>query len=354
MTIEYRFPELGESIHDVEVAEVLVRCGDEIEIDQSVLEVETEKARIEIPCPHAGRVVSVHVAKGDTIQVGSILLTISARLETGSPSELQQNDTPSVPAATARSLARSEAANSEKTGAELPDFSRFGPVERKRLSRLQLGAANQLCKSWQLVPHATHHDLADITELELARQKFLQAAGAEGTKVTLTSIVIKACVQLLVEMPHFNASLDCETDEIVLKRYYHIGVAVDTQFGLTVPVIHDVDKKSILEIAEDLKRLAGKARRHKLELTELRGASFTVTNVGGIGGTSMTPIVNHPEVAILGLARARKQPEFVDGALTERLMLPLSLSFDHRVINGADAARFAARLSASLNTTRLS
>lgn len=402
MTIAFRFPVLGENIHDVTVTEVLVKCGDQIVIDQSVLEVETEKAHVNIPCPYAGRVESVHITSGTTVRAGSILLTIS---ELSKP-DRRQNEIAYSPNAEPRSPANASAhpaidteavstissfaarlgidlrdvpgtnadgsvsqedvesyirealtvrqsAESAKTCMQLPDFSCFGPVEREKLSQRRITAAGQLNKSWQHIPHVTHHDLADITELEITRQKYLQTKSQNCPKVTLTSIVVKACLQLLVEMPHFNSSLDSERNELVLKRYYHLGVAVDTELGLVVPVIHDVDKKSISEIASELSRLTIKARQGKLNLQEMQGASFTVTNLGGIGGTALTPIVNQPEVAILGLARARSQPIFVDGVLTERLMLPLAISFDHRVINGADAARFLVRLSASLNTISL-
>jgi pyruvate dehydrogenase E2 component (dihydrolipoamide acetyltransferase) len=404
MTIEFRFPVLGENIHDVTVTEVLVKCGDQIVIDQTVLEVETEKAHINIPCPYAGRIESVHITSGATIRAGSILLTISE----SSKHDRQQNEIASSPSATSHSPTNAAAhqtietetetgasvfdfaarvgvdlrdvrgtntdgsisqedvesymrevmtakrtAESARTSIQLPDFSCFGPVDREKLSQRRITAAGQLHKSWQHIPHVTHHDIADITELEQTRQRYLQNKSQDGPKVTLTSIVLKACVQLLIEMPHFNSSLDAERDELVLKRYYHIGVAIDTEFGLVVPVIHDVDKKSIPKIASDLVRLTSKARQGKLNLQEMRGASFTVTNLGGIGGTALTPIVNQPEVAILGLARARSQPVFVDGVCTERLILPLSISFDHRVINGADAARFLVRLSTSLNTTSL-
>ena len=403
MTIEFRFPVLGDNIHDVTVTEVLVKSGDQIVIDQTVLEVETEKAHVNIPCPYAGRIESVHVTSGATIREGSILLTISESSE----SDRQQNEITSSHDSTSHSvmndpgyeavdtqtgetvfdfaarfgvdlrdvqgtsadgsvsqedvesyvrevMTAKRTVESARTRAQLPDFSCFGPVDREKLSQRRITAASQLHKSWQHIPHVTHHDIADITELEENRQRYLQHKSQDCPKVTLTSILVKACVQLLVEMPHFNSSLDAERDELVLKRYYHIGVAIDTEFGLVVPVIHDADKKTIPEIARELVRLTGKARQGKLNLQEMRGASFTVTNLGGIGGTALTPIVNQPEVAILGLARARSEPVFMDGVLTERLMLPLAISFDHRVINGADAARFLVRLSASLATTSLS
>jgi len=398
MTIEFRFPVLGDNIHDVTVTEVLVKSGDQIVIDQTVLEVETEKAHINIPCPYAGRIESVHITSGATIRAGSILLTISE----SSKQDRQQNEIAPNSRATSHSPTNATAsrtdetvtgasvldfaarvgvdlrdvrgtnadgsvsqedvesyvrevmtAKSARTSVQLPDFRCFGPVEREKLSQRRITAAGQLLKSWQHIPHVTHHDIADITELERTRQRYLQNKSQACPKVTLTSIVVKACVQLLVEMPHFNSSLDTERDELVLKRYYHIGVAIDTEFGLVVPVIHDVDKKTIPEIASDLVRLTIKARQGKLNLQEMQGASFTVTNLGGIGGTALTPIVNQPEVAILGLARARSEPVFADGVLTERLMLPLSISFDHRAINGADAARFLVRLSTSLETTSL-
>ncbi len=230
----------------------------------------------------------------------------------------------------------------------LPDFTQFGPVERKKLSKLNRTSADQLSRSWNLIPHVTQHDLADVTELDMVRRKYMESGGKDGPKITVTAVILKACVQLLHDSPEFNSSLDMETGELVLKNYYHIGIAVDTEHGLVVPVIRDADQKSILEIAAELTELAERARSRKLKLAEMQGASFTITNLGGIGGTSFTPIVNHPEVAILGLSRSRSQPAYVDGELQERLMLPLSLSYDHRVVNGAEAARFVVRLAALL------
>ncbi len=228
-----------------------------------------------------------------------------------------------------------------------PDFSQFGPVERQPLNKIYRAAANNLHGSWSTIPHVTQHDLADVTELENARKRYVQSS-PKSPRITMTAIMIKAVVGVLKAFPHFNSSLDMETGEWVLKRYYHIGVAVDTPKGLVVPVIHNCDHKNVLQVAAELIDLAKRARERKLKSAEMRGASFTITNLGGIGGTYFTPIVNHPQVAILGLSRGQKQLKLQDGKVIERMMLPLSMSYDHRAINGADAARFIVKLSASL------
>ncbi len=433
MSIEFRLPELGENIEEAEIAEVLVKEGDHIDAEQSVMELETEKAVLELPCPHAGRVTKIHVSEGESVKVGSVILTIDDAADgeaaesaatteatappaqpehsppaeavveeadppaqtvaiteekpsparTGPPSDtMGLTDQPPPPAGPAtRRFARklgvdlhavtgtgpegriseedvqdyvrnrfqaADAASPVRAVPPLPDFTQFGPVERQRLNKLSRTAADQLSTSWQVIPHVTQHDSADITELEAVRRQYLETTGKSGPKITMTAIAIKACVQILTEMPQVNSSLDVETGELILKQYYHIGVAVDTEHGLVVPVVQDADRKSILEIADELTQLAERARERKLVLAEMQGATFTITNLGGIGGTAFTPIVNYPEVAILGMSRARKQPTLADGELQERLMLPLSLSYDHRVINGADAARFVVRLSALL------
>jgi pyruvate dehydrogenase E2 component (dihydrolipoamide acetyltransferase) len=239
----------------------------------------------------------------------------------------------------------------------LPDFSKYGPVERKPFSGLRKAIARNLTVSWTVAPQVTQHDLADITELEAGRKRFVEAAGKGTPKVTMTAIVIKACVAALKQFPHFNASYDPaagENGELVVKKYYHLGVAVDTERGLVVPVIRDADKKSVLELAREVGELAEKARAGKLGLEEMKGGTFTITNLGGIGGTAFSPILNYPEVAILGLSRSSLQPVVRDGKVEPRLMLPLSLTYDHRVIDGADGARFAARLAQLLgDPTRL-
>ena len=406
MPIEFRLPELGENIEEAEIAEVLVKEGDRIEAEQSVMELETEKAVLELPCPHAGVVTKIHVSEGDSIKVGAVILTIdesdaapsgdagsTAKTEDPSPPEsptppktaaspaaaspppvMQPVMTSTIPSAmeavapdhrppppagpATRRFARKLGVDlhevqgtgpggrivhedvegyvknrlqsvastaAVRTAPPLPDFSQFGPIERQRVSKLGRTAAEQLSTSWQLIPHVTQHDLADITALERVRKEYLTTAGKGGPKITLTAIALKACVQILTEMPFVNSSLDVESGELILKKYYHIGVAVDTEHGLVVPVIRDADRKSIMEIADELAQLAEKARERKLVLAEMQGATFTITNLGGIGGTGFTPIVNYPEVAILGLSRSYHQPAIVDGKLEERLKLPISL-----------------------------
>jgi pyruvate dehydrogenase E2 component (dihydrolipoamide acetyltransferase) len=233
--------------------------------------------------------------------------------------------------------------------APLPPFDRFGPTERQPLSKLARVSAANLSAAWQTVPHVTQHELADVTELEESRQSYLKTIGQNGPKITMTAIMVKAVVGALRAFPQFNSSIDLAAGELILKRYYHIGVAVDTEFGLLVPVIRDADRKTVLMIAAELAELARKARERKLDVADMQGGTFTITNLGGIGGTAFTPIVNFPEAAILGLSRTQTQLKLIDGKLVERLMLPLSLSYDHRIINGADAARFIVKLSAILS-----
>jgi pyruvate dehydrogenase E2 component (dihydrolipoamide acetyltransferase) len=244
----------------------------------------------------------------------------------------------------------SSAAGSGIAGIEaapLPDFSKFGPVEKVPMNKIfRLSAAN-LHTAWVTIPHVTQHDLADITELESARKRYVKA-NPNSPKITMTAIMIKAVVGALKAFPNFNSSVDMATGEMVLKHYYHIGVAVDTPNGLVVPVIRNCDQKNVLQVAAELTDIAGRARDRKLKTEEMQGGTFTITNLGGIGGTAFTPIVNYPEVAILGMSRGQNQLVLEDGLVTERLMLPLSLSYDHRAVNGADAARFIVKLSGSL------
>lgn len=222
----------------------------------------------------------------------------------------------------------------------LPEFSRWGPVESRPLDQVRRKTAEQMALSWSQIPQVTHQDIADITDLD----NFRRQQTGKGPKLTVTAFVLKGLAIVLRQFPHFNASLDLANGQLLLKRYYHLGVAVDTERGLLVPVLREVDKKSVHQIAQELTDLAERARQKKLTPEELRGATFTLTNLGGIGGTAFTPIVNWPEVAILGLARATLQPVVRNGQIVPRLVLPLSLSYDHRVIDGADAARFTRRL----------
>jgi pyruvate dehydrogenase E2 component (dihydrolipoamide acetyltransferase) len=226
----------------------------------------------------------------------------------------------------------------------LPDFSKYGPVERKPLSNLRKKIAENLTVAWHTAPAVTQYDLADITDLEAGRKRITEGLPKGAPKVTMTVLAVKAVVAALKEFPHFSSSLDLQTGEAVYKHYFHIGIAVDTERGLVVPVIRDADKKSIRDLAAEVAGLAEKARAGKLGIDEMRGGTFTITNLGGIGGTAFSPIVNYPEVAILGLARSSIQPVFRDGQFAPRLMMPLCLTYDHRMIDGADGARFTTRL----------
>ncbi len=415
MTIEFKVEQqlLGDGIKSADVAAIHVAVGDTITVGQIVLELETDKAVMELQSPYAGTVVKVLVKKGETITPGQAVLSLessaapaagsaaakpaakeAAPVAAASPASRNGGDKASiakaVPAAAiamptgremplpagpaTRRLARElglNLANIPGTGSggritledvaravsaggsgggrglvepPLPDFAPFGPTDRQAYSKLQKTVANNLSLAWQIIPHVTQHDLADITETEAARKHFVETAPKGIAKVTMTALALKAVVACLKEFPHFNSSYDTAKAELVLKRYYHIGIAVDTPTGLVVPVIRNVDQKSVLQLAAEMTELAAKARDRKLQVSEMQGGTFTITNLGGIGGTSFTPIVNYPEVAILGMSRSQKQLQIRDGEVVERLMLPLSLSYDHRVINGADAARFVVKL----------
>jgi pyruvate dehydrogenase E2 component (dihydrolipoyllysine-residue acetyltransferase) len=231
----------------------------------------------------------------------------------------------------------------------LPNFEEWGPVERQPMLAVRKATARQMSLAWNLIPHVTQHDLADITDLEA----FRKSQDGKGPKLTVTAFALKAVAVALRQFPNFNATIDTASNQIILKRYCHVGVAVDTENGLLVPVIRDVDKKSVAELAEEMADVADRARQRKLEAAELKGGTFTITNLGGIGGTGFTPIVNWPEVAILGLSRGRLEPVVRNGEVTPRLMLPLSLSYDHRLIDGAAAARFTRRVAEMLENPLL-
>ena len=412
MTIEFKIEQqlLGDGIKSADVAAIHVAAGDTIELNQIVLELETDKAVMEVQSPFAGKVGKVLVKKGETIKPGQAVLSIesdgaspAAAASTKASATLEQTgslasrngdnkaavakpvsvtvsptsngrDIPLPAGPATRRLARElglNLANIPGTGSggritledvaraaagsgggggrglvepALPDFAAFGPTDRQAYSKLQKTVANNLSFAWQVIPHVTQHDLADITETEAARKHFVETAPKGTPKVTMTALALKAVVACLKEFPNFNSSYDSSKAELVLKRYYHIGVAVDTPNGLVVPVIRNVDQKTILQLANELTELATKARDRKLQVSDMQGGTFTITNLGGIGGTAFTPIVNYPEVAILGMSRSQKQLQIRDGEVVERLMLPLSLSYDHRVINGADAARFVVKL----------
>jgi pyruvate dehydrogenase E2 component (dihydrolipoamide acetyltransferase) len=232
------------------------------------------------------------------------------------------------------------------------DFAKFGAVEVKPLSRIQRISGARLQASWLNVPHVTQHDDADITDLDIARVALKGKATQEGARLTPLAFIIKACIVALKKFPRFNASLDAKGENIVLKKYFHIGFAADTPNGLMVPVIHDADRANLFDIARALAALSEKARAGKLSASEMQGGSFTVSSLGGIGGTAFTPIINAPEVAILGVSKSSHRPVFDKGSFVPRLMLPLSLSYDHRVIDGAEAARFVVFLSRTLSDVK--
>lgn len=417
MTIEFKADNLGDGVKSGDVAAILVAVGDTIEPGHIVMEIETDKAVLPLPCPHGGKISQILVKKGQTITPGQAVLAIDAAgaaapakpaaataiaaaapapvAATGSrngggdkaaiakavPAVATAGRDMPLPAGPAtRRLARTlglSLANILGTGSggritledvtkaatngggggrgivepPLPDFSQFGPTDRQPYTKLQKTVATNLSLAWQVIPHVTQHDLADITETEAARKHFVDTAPKGSPKVTMTALALKAVVACLKEFPHFNASYDSAKAELVLKRYFHIGVAVDTPTGLVVPVIRNVDQKTVLQLAAELTELAGKARDRKLQLSEMQGGTFTITNLGGLGGTAFTPIVNYPEVAILGMSRSQKQLQLQNGEVVERLMLPLSLSYDHRVINGADAARFVVKLTTLLGNS---
>jgi pyruvate dehydrogenase E2 component (dihydrolipoamide acetyltransferase) len=230
------------------------------------------------------------------------------------------------------------------------DFARYGPIDRVPLARIRRISAANLARNWVMIPHVTQHDEADVTDLEAFRVRLNQEGTGEGVKVTLLAFVVKACVAALRRFPEFNASLD--GDDLIVKRYFHVGFAADTPNGLVVPVLRDADKKGVLEIARELAALAAKAREGKLGPGDLQGGTFSISSLGGIGGTSFTPIINAPEVAILGVSRASTRPVWNGKEFAPRLLLPLSLSYDHRVIDGAAAARFTVFLAQVLADVR--
>ena len=402
--MEILVPDLGE-FADVEVIEVLVAEGTEVEVDQGLVTLETDKATMEVPAPRAGRVLSLLIHVGDRVSSGDPVLTLSPSAEAtvDTPDKIVEPARPvaakRIPLAAAEPLpkidepgfARTHAGPSVRklarelgvelakvsgsgrkgrvtaedlkafvkqvlqTGASsaLPvvrevDFEAFGPVEVQRLTRIQKIAGPRLHASWVNVPHVTQHDEADITALEETRQSLKAEAARQGLRLTPLAFIIRACVLTLAEFPRFASSLSRDGESLVLKHYRHIGFAADTPNGLVVPVIRDAERMNVYELASALAELSEQARAGELGSDELQGGVFTISSLGGIGGTSFTPIINAPEVAILGVSRSQQRPIYHDGELVPRLMLPLSLSYDHRVIDGAAAARFTTFLSALL------
>ena len=434
MPLEVKLPELGENVESVEVTKVLVSPGDAIEADQSILELETGKAVVEVPSPDSGTVAEVRVKEGDTIAVGDTILVLSGdgtgtsapaaepapepatapEAPAGPPAaavaptpapEVQplpsaQPAAASVPAPAAqapapaasaptaapaapsvRRFARElgldvagieglgphgrvsaddvkrharalrEAASSAPAAASLPslpDFGKWGETRREAMSSVRRATADQLSLSWSQIPHVTIFDKADITELEVLRKKYAAKAEALGGKLTMAVMAVKAVASALKIFPKVNASLDMARREVVFKDYVNVGIAVATPRGLLVPVIRDVDTKNMVQLAAEITSLALRARDGKVQLNELEGGTFTVTNLGRIGGSYFTPIVNYPEVAILGMGRTFAEASASAEAREPRTMLPLSLSFDHRLVDGADAAEFLGWIVAAI------
>ena len=429
----FKMPELGENIDSGDLVRLMVTPGARVSEGQPVMELETDKAVVEVPSSVSGVVGEVKVKEGQKVKVGDVIFTLAggasapvetprrhapvehvsgqqaARLafqlamkaegkteEQALPPDHRIDPAPSfsmpvqlakvagmehrdpAPAAPhVRRLAREigvdihsvqgsgpggriseddvklHAKNAIAAAAlaaqsprasfvepELPDFSKWGKTERVSMRGVRRKTAEHLRQAWNTIPHVTQQDRADITELEQLRARFAPRAEEAGGKMTVTAIALKVCASALKVFPQFNASIDMGKEEIIYKQYINIGVAVDTDRGLLVPVIRDVDKKNIVELAAELTQMSKKAKDRKLTPEEMDGGTFTITNLGGIGGTGFSPIVNHPEVAILGLSRSRMEPEWVNHKFEPRLILPLSLSYDHRLIDGADAARF--------------
>lgn len=420
MAVEIKLPVLGEGVDSGTVAGVLVTAGDSVDADAPLIELETDKAVIEVPATEAGVVASLAVKTGDTVTVGQVIAIIEpgaaaapspspAAVERPAAEQQEQRSGPPPPAPappvvtapplapapartapapagefnlpewpipatpntrrfarelgvdvtavqgtgndgrilsgdvvrTARAMLEAAGAGgSAATPPPLPDFSRWGPIDREPMSGVRRATATHLSTSWTAIPHVTQHDEADITELERLRKRFGPRVQEAGGKLTMTAIAVRVAASALRVFPRFASSVDMASREVILKRYTHVGVAVDTDRGLLVPVIRDAGRKNVTELSVEIGALAARARGGKLTLEEMQGGCFTITNLGGLGGTAFTPIVNYPEVAILGMSRSRVTPVHRDGGFEPRLLLPLSLSYDHRVIDGADAVRF--------------
>ncbi len=439
---DFLIPELGENVEAGDVVRVLVKPGDALEKDQPVLELETDKATIEVPSSVAGVVKDVKVKAGDKVSVGQLVLTVDEAAAGEKPAEAKPaaEAKPEPAAAEARPAAGpakpapdrpEEAMHDDLAGSEspredegpskvvdisrggrqapaaaaqavpapgggglvpaapstrryarelgvdiaeiegsgpggrisqddvkahartliqsgggraaavpLPDFSQWGEVEVQPMRNIRRITAERLSAAWATVPHVTQFDKADITELENLRQKFAKKVEQAGGKLTITAIALKVVAAALKAFPQFNSAVDMKNQAIVLKKYVNVGIAVDTDRGLLVPVVRDVDRKNIVELSVELTQIAEKARAGKLQPGEMQGGGFSISNLGGIGGTYFTPIINAPEVAILGMSRSVTEPVWIDGQFEPRLMMPLSLSYDHRVIDGADGIRF--------------
>ena len=411
--MEVKLPELGDNVTQATVVGVLVKEGDRVEPGQPLLELETDKAVVEVPAEAGGVVKRVLVKVGDEVRPGQPFLELAEAEGGAEAPPLKAEERPEAPAPKAeeaprpapkeappapqeapserrlipaapsiRRLARElgvdltrlrgtglagriteedvrraaglgEAAPAALPAApapRLPDFTKWGPVRREPMSGVRKATVRSMSQAWAQVPMVTHFDEAYVTELEALRKQYAKKAEEKGFRLTLTAFLLKALALTLKAFPKFNASLDVEAQEIVYKDYIHIGVAVDTPHGLLVPVIRDVDRKGVLRLAEELQEISQRARERKLSPEEMQGATFSLSNLGGIGGTGFTPIVNWPEVAILGVSRSQMKPLWDPGkeAFVPRLVMPFSLTYDHRLIDGADAARFCRHLAGIL------
>jgi pyruvate dehydrogenase E2 component (dihydrolipoamide acetyltransferase) len=445
-TTQVLVPDIG-GFKDVDVIDVLVKAGQQIDKETPMVTLETEKAAMDVPAPAAGRIAEVKVKKGDKVSEGSVILLLESTAQSAAdPDKPAAGEGAGAPAVAVKGAAAREISEEPSDGTAAPpaaeeakpasavppppaaatpraatpsgtapidekafstayaspsvrkfarelgadlgrvkgtgpkgrithedvkayvkkllsappaaagglprvpdvDFAQFGTVESEPLSRIQLISGARLQASWINLPHVTQHEDADITDLDIARVALKPKAKQEGVPLTLLAFIIRACIVALKKFPRFNSSLDASGKNLVLKKYFHIGFAADTPNGLLVPVIRDADRLNLFDIARALATLSDKARSGKLSAAEMQGGSFTISSLGGIGGTAFTPIINAPEVAILGVSRSVHRPVFEKGTFVPRLMLPLSLSYDHRVIDGAQAARFVVFLSQTL------
>ena len=336
-------PDIGSD--EVEVTEILVKVGDKVEAEQSLITVEGDKASMEVPAPFAGTVKEIKVNVGDKVSTGSLIMVFEVAGEAGAVAPAAKQE--AAPAATGGGIP-----------GMLPwpkvDFSKFGEIEEVELGRIQKISGANLSRNWVMIPHVTHFDKTDITELEAFRKQQNEEAAKRKLDVKITPVVfiMKAVAAALEQMPRFNSSLSEDGQRLTLKKYINIGVAVDTPNGLVVPVFKDVNKKGIIELSRELMTISKKARDGKLTAGEMQGGCFTISSIGGLGTTHFAPIVNAPEVAILGVSKSAMEPVWNGKEFVPRLMLPISLSFDHRVIDGADGARFITIINNTLSDIR--
>ena len=409
MIKEIILPELGEGIDGAEVSEVSVTVGDFVAVDETIVVLESDKASMEIPADVSGTISEILVAAGDELKPGHLLMKIETTEKSVEAQVTEQKTPPTEPEPKPEEIVLSESetvfgtpGSSENVFASpgvrrlarelginlqiikgsgqkgritkddlngyiklkmamssglIPapkqevDFSKWGDVEIQKLTRIKKITGERLQRAWQSIPHVTQFDEADITDIDAYRKELKIEGAKKGIKVTFLPFLMKAATIVLKERPAFNSSLDHTDQNLVFKNYYHLGVAVDTPNGLTVPVVRDVDKKSIFDLSEDLMDLSTRARDKKLKHNEMKGGTFTISSLGGIGGTGFSPIVNPPEVAIMGVSRSAWKQVFdkESGEFQARFVMPFSLSYDHRVIDGAAAAAFTSRLAAVLS-----